>query len=257
MLRALYAAATGMEAQEKCLSIIANNLANVNTAAFKSQRASFEDLFYETYKKENTIEEPPAPIQIGHGTKLSSTSKSFTQGEVQQTQAPLDLMIKGDGFFKLTMPDGSEAYTRNGNFKLTGEGDIVDAHGYKLDPEITLPDNTVNIIISQDGKVSVTTSDDSTQQDMGEITLSKFMNPTGLESIGENLYKPTVNSGDAIDGVAGLDGFGSIDQGYLEMANVNVMDQMVQMILVQRAYELNSKVISTGDQMYAIANKIR
>ncbi|MDD5529910.1 MAG: flagellar basal-body rod protein FlgG [bacterium] len=256
MLRALYAAATGMEAQEKCLSIIANNLANVNTTAFKSQRASFEDLFYETYKKQDT-EEPPAPIQIGHGTKLSSTSKSFTQGEVQETQAPLDLMIKGDGFFKLTLPDGSYAYTRNGSFKLTGEGEIVDAHGYKLDPEITVPENTTNIVISEDGKVSATVTGDTVPEEVGEITLSKFINPTGLESIGENLYKPTVNSGEAIDGVAGFDGFGSIDQGYLEMANVNVMDQMVQMILVQRAYELNSKVISTGDQMYAIANKIR
>ena len=256
MLRAMYSAATGMSAQEKCISVIANNLANVNTPAYKSQTATFEDLFYETFFLKENSEEDPAPLQIGHGTRLSATPRNFAQGELEETGAPLDIMIVGNGFFKVIMPDGSYAYTRDGSFKLTGDGRIATSQGFPLEPEIAIPEDATNIIISPEGLVSVVISDEVEPNEIGEILPVKFLNPQGLEAIGDNLYKPTQNSGDFIEGLPGIDGIGLLSQGYLERSNVSVVDEMVRMILAQRAYEINSKVISTADQMFAMATSI-
>ena len=256
MLRAMQSAATGMSAQEKCISVIANNLANVNTPAFKSQSATFEDLFYETFFVKEDVEQDPAPLQIGHGTKLSATPRNFSQGELEETGAPLDIMILGDGFFKVVMPDGSYAYTRDGSFKLSGEGRIITSQGFPLEPEIFIPEDATNIIISPEGLVSAVIPDEVEPDEIGEILPAKFLNPQGLEAIGSNLYKPTQNSGDPYDGVPGIDGIGLLSQGYLERSNVSVVDQMVNMILAQRAYEINSKVITTADRMLALANAI-
>lgn len=256
MLRAMQSAATGMSAQEKCISVIANNLANVNTPAFKSQSATFEDLFYETFFLKESNEEDPAPLQIGHGTRLSATPRNFAQGELEETGAPLDIMILGDGFFKVLMPDGNYAYTRDGSFKLTGEGKIVTSQGFSLEPEIFIPEEATNIIVSPEGLVSVIIPDEVEPEEIGEILPVKFLNPQGLEAIGSNLYKPTQNSGDSIESLPGIDGIGLLSQGYLERSNVRVVDEMVRMILAQRAYEINSKVISTADRMFAMANSI-
>jgi flagellar basal-body rod protein FlgG len=259
MIRAMYSAASGMSAQEKCVSVIANNISNVNTTGFKSQRAYFEDLFYETYLSSaaSVAEKDDPLIQIGHGTKLSSTPRDFSQGEVQETKSPLDLMIRGDGFFRVLMPDGTFAYTRDGSLKLTSDGYLVDSNGFPLDPEIVVPEETTQLTVSTDGKVYALYTGETEPSEEGELTLTKFINPQGLEAIGNNLYKPTLNSGDPIEGIPGTDGLGLIDQGYLEISNVKVVEEMVMMILAQRAYELNSKVITTADTMLSIANRIR
>ncbi len=261
MIRALWTAATGMQGQQTNIDVIANNLANVNTVGFKRSRADFEDLIYQTQKEAgvntttNTVE--PTGIQIGLGTQLADVSKNFMQGSLQETGNPLDLAIQGNGFFQITMPDGTIAYTRAGDFKLDNNGRIVTTDGYPLSPEITVPQDTTSISVGNDGTISVMEAGQTTPTQLGQIQLAFFPNPAGLKAIGQNLYVQTVSSGTPTLGTPGINGLGTINQGYLEMSNVSVVQEMVDMIAAQRAYETNAKVIQTSDQMLQTANNLK
>lgn len=261
MIRALWTAATGMQGQQTNIDVIANNLANVNTVGFKRSSADFEDLIYQTQKEagvnttSNTVE--PTGIQIGLGTQLAAVSKNFMQGSLQQTGNPLDLAIQGSGFFQITMPDGSIAYTRAGDFQLDNNGRIVTTDGYPLSPEITIPQDTTSVSVGNDGTISVLEAGQTTPTQLGQLQLAFFANPAGLKSIGQNLYIQTVSSGTPTLGTPGINGLGTINQGYLEMSNVSVVQEMVNMIAAQRAYETNAKVIQTSDQMLQTANNLK
>ncbi len=261
MIRALWTAATGMQGQQTNIDVIANNLANVNTVGFKRSRADFEDLIYQTQKEagvnttSNTVE--PTGIQIGLGSQLADVSKNFMQGSLQETGNPLDLAIQGSGFFQITMPDGTIAYTRAGDFKLDNNGRIVTTDGYPLSPEITIPQDTTSISVGNDGTISVLEAGQTTPTQLGQIQLAFFANPAGLKAIGQNLYQQTVSSGTPTLGTPGINGLGTINQGYLEMSNVSVVQEMVDMIAAQRAYETNAKVIQTSDQMLQTANNLK
>jgi flagellar basal-body rod protein FlgG len=260
MIRSLWTAATGMQAQTLNIDVISNNLANVSTSGFKKSRAEFQDLLYETLRPSgvSTTEtsEVPVGIQVGHGTRPSAVNRIFVQGDFHQTQNELDLAIEGDGFFQIVQASGDIAYTRDGAFKLDNQGRIVNSDGFLVEPEITVPNNTIAISIAIDGRVSVLQSGQAEPAEIGTIELARFMNPAGLHSIGRNLYMPTAASGDATLGTAGEDGFGTIAQGYLEGSNVSVVEEMVNMIVAQRAYETNSKVIQASDEMLQMANNV-
>ena len=261
MLRTLWIAASGMQAQKLNIDVISNNLANVNTTGFKRSRADFQDLLYDTLRltgaSSSAETQVPTGIQVGQGTKPVATNKIFLQGDYQLTQNDMDLAIEGDGFFQILRPNGDVAYTRAGAFKLDSEGRFVTSDGFFVDPEITIPNNTLKISIGTDGTVSVLQAGQSTPVEIGSIQLARFPNPGGLRSIGRNLYVPTSASGDVITGTGGQDGFGTIAQGYLENSNVNVVDEMVNMIVAQRAYEINSKAVQAADEMLQIANNIK
>jgi flagellar basal-body rod protein FlgG len=250
-----------MQAQELNIDVISNNLANVNTSGFKKSRAEFQDLLYETLRppgassSEDTI--VPTGIQLGHGARPAAVLKIFTQGDFQNTKNELDLAIEGDGFFQILMPNGEVAYTRSGEFKLDRDGTIVNPDGFPLEPELTIPTDTVSISVGMDGTVSVIQAGDATPSEIGTMQMARFINPAGLRSLGKNLFVPTEASGDEITGTAGEDGFGTIAQGFLEMSNVSVVDEMVNMITAQRAYETNSKAIQTSDDMLQIANNLK
>lgn len=261
MLRTLSIAASGMQAQTLNIDVISNNLANVNSSGFKKSRADFQDLLYETLRPAGASasagNQVPTGIQIGHGARPVATQKIFMQGNYQLTENKLDIAIEGDGFFEIIQPNGDSAYTRSGAFKMDRDGRVVTSDGFLLEPEITIPTDTVTLSIGTDGTVSVLTAGETEATEIGTIQLTKFSNPAGLESIGRNLYLPTLASGDAIVGTAGEEGFGTLAQGYLEMSNVSVVEEMVNMIVAQRAYEINSKAIQAADQMLQIANNIR
>ncbi|MEJ2628730.1 MAG: flagellar basal-body rod protein FlgG [bacterium] len=261
MLRSLWTAASGMQAQALTLDVISNNLANVNTSGFKKSRADFQDLLYENIRPSGVASasgtEVPTGIQLGHGARPASVQKIFVQGDYQHTGNNLDLAIEGDGFFQILQPNGDVAYTRAGAFKVDSEGRIVTSDGFLIEPEITIPQDTLSISIGTDGTVSVLQSGQATPSEIGTIELSRFINPAGLRSIGRNLFIPTSASGDAITGTGGEDGFGTIGQGFLEMSNVNAVEEMVNMIVAQRAYEINSKAIQTSDEMLQIANNVK
>jgi flagellar basal-body rod protein FlgG len=261
MIRSLWTSATGMQAQALNLDVISNNLANVNTSGFKKSRAEFQDLLYETLISAGTPSasdsELPSGIQIGHGTRPVAVLKIFTQGDMENTKNELDLAIEGDGFFQVRLPNGETAYTRCGAFKVDSGGRIVTADGFPLEPEITIPPDAVSISVGMDGTVSVLEAGESTPSEVGTIELARFINPAGLLSMGKNLFATTDASGDEITGNAGEDGFGTIAQGFLEMSNVSVVDEMVNMITAQRAYEVNSKSIQTSDEMLQIANNLK
>ncbi len=261
MIRALWTAATGMHAQQTNIDVISNNLANVNTAGFKRGRADFQDLLYQTLRLAGTTSssgtEVPTGIQVGHGVKTAAVQKIFLQGDFMQTQNELDLTIEGKGFFQILRPDGEIAYTRSGSFKLDSDGRVVTADGYPLEPEITVPDDTVNITVGPSGTVSVLQAGDTEATEMGDIELAMFSNQAGLKNVGKNLYLTTDASGDPTTGTPGEDGFGTIAQGFLEMSNVSVVEEMVNMITSQRAYEINSKVIQTSDDMLQTANHLK
>mgnify|MGYP000845337725 CR=1 FL=1 len=260
MMRALYSSATGMMAQELQIDTISNNLANVGTTGFKKVRVNFQDLIYQTMRNAGAPTSAgtqiPTPIQVGLGTKAASTQRLFSAGEYQQTDNPLDMLIEGDGFFQITMPDGTVAYTRDGSFKMDSQGKVVTSDGYSLSPEITIPSNALSINISNDGTVSVISPGTTDPQNIGQLTLARFINPGGLESMGKNLFRNTAASGEAITNTPGLEGFGTIAQGFLEMSNVQVVSELVNMITAQRAYEVNSKTIRVVDQMLQTANNI-
>ena len=261
MIRSLWTSATGMQAQALNLDVIANNLANVNTAGFKKSRAEFQDLLYETLRPAGTSSsqdsQVPAGIQIGHGTRPSTVLKIFTQGNMENTDNELDLAIEGDGFFQIILPNGETSYTRDGAFKLDRDGRMVNSDGFALEPEISIPSDAVSISVGMDGTVSVLQAGDTIPSEIGTIELARFVNPAGLISTGRNLYITSEASGDEMTGIPGEDGLGTLAQGFLEMSNVSVVDEMVNMITAQRAYETNSKSIQTADEMLQIANNIK
>ncbi|MGI6034390.1 MAG: flagellar basal-body rod protein FlgG [Limnochordia bacterium] len=261
MMRSLWTAGSGMTAQQFNIDTIANNLANVNTAGFKKSRVDFQDLLYQSVRYAGTPvtqgAQIPTGIQIGHGVRPVATQKIFTQGTFQQTDNPLDLVIEGEGFFQVLMPDGTVAYTRDGAFKMDGEGRLVTSDGFTLEPEILVPSNTVTVSVGTDGTVSAVLDGESEPQNLGSIELVRFVNPAGLQSFGRNLLLATAASGEPIMGTPGLEGFGAIAQGYLEISNVGVVEEMVNMIIAQRAYETNSKAIQASDEMLQTANNLR
>jgi flagellar basal-body rod protein FlgG len=261
MLRTLSIAASGMQAQALNIDIISNNLANVNTSGFKKSRADFQDLLYQTLRPAGVASaegsQVPTGLQLGHGTRPVATQKIFLQGDYQHTKNELDMAIEGDGFFQILQPNGEVAYTRAGTFKLDSEGRIVTSDGFLMEPEISIPGDSVAISIGTDGTVTVLQAGEIEPSEIGTVQLVRFVNPAGLSSIGRNLYTATSVSGDAIPGTAGEGGYGTIAQGYLEMSNVSVVDEMVNMITAQRAYEINSKSIQTADEMLQMANNIK
>ncbi|MCL5254914.1 flagellar basal-body rod protein FlgG [Aliidiomarina maris] len=257
---ALWISKTGLDAQQRDISIISNNLANASTIGFKKDRAIFEDLLYQNINQpggQSTQDtELPSGLMIGAGAKVVATQKIFGQGNMQTTDNSLDIMINGPGFFEILMPDGTIAYTRNGQFTLNNEGDLVTpGAGHPLQPAINIPDDAQSITIAKDGEVSVKIAGDAQNQVVGQINLAMFINPTGLEPRGENLYVETAASGQPQVNVPGIDGTGSIVQGALETSNVNVTEELVNLIESQRVYEMNSKVISSVDQMLGFATQ--
>jgi len=263
MMRALYTAATGMGAQQMNVDTIANNLANVNTAGFKKSRVDFQDLLYQQIRMAGAASSDstqlPTGINIGLGVRPAATQKLFTPGLPKQTGNPLDVRIDGDGFFHIQMPDGEPAYTRDGSFKLDEERRVVTSNGYLLEPNLTIPDDVKyeTISIASDGTVQVTVAGESTPTDVGQITLASFVNPAGLTAIGNNLFKESPASGEAAAGNPGADGRGTLNAGELEMSNVQVIDEMVDLITAQRAYDVNSKSIQTSDEMLGLANNLK
>lgn len=259
MMRSLWTAATGMVAQQLNIDVISNNLSNVNTIGFKKSRAEFEDLMYQSLKIAGTPTESgnlvPTGLQVGMGVKPTTVHKFFTQGDFESTDNPLDLVVEGEGFFQVDV-NGEMAYTRAGAFKLDNEGRVVTANGYVLQPEFTVPTDTSNIVVSESGHISAQ-DDSGTELAGADISLFTFINPAGLNAMGKNLYKETEASGAAVEGTPGEDNVGTIAQGYLEMSNVEIVDEMVQMIVAQRAYEVNSKAVTTSDQMLQTANQIK
>jgi flagellar basal-body rod protein FlgG len=260
MLRALSTAATGMEAQQLNIDTIANNLANINTSGYKQRRAQFQDLLYQNIRQAGAANtattDIPVGLQVGLGTKAVATEIIFTQGDFSSTGNSLDLVIQGQGFFQIRQTNGQIAYTRNGNFHMNSDGNIVTSDGDLLEPQITIPQDQVGITIGSDGTVSVSQSGQSQPQQVGKIELALFQNPAGLENIGKSLFITSQASGDAITGTAGENGLGSLLQGYVEQSNVSVVEEMVNMIVSQRAYEANSKVIKTADEMFTQANNV-
>lgn len=261
MIRALYTASSGMQAQQLNLDTIANNLANLNTAGFKRTRVDFQDLLYQTFRAPGTASAQgttvPTGIQVGHGTRAVATQRIFSQGDFQQTENPLDLVIEDAGFFQVLRPDGSTAYTRSGAFKKDATGRIVTSDGFPLQPGITIPQDAKSVTVGTDGTVSVTLAGQNAAQQIGTIQLARFVNPAGLLSVGRSLFTPTSASGDPVVGNPGVDGLGTLNQGFLEMSNVKVVEEMVAMITTQRAYEANSKAIQSADEMLGMTNNMR
>jgi flagellar basal-body rod protein FlgG len=261
MMRSMWIAATGMAGQQLNLDVISNNLANVNTVGFKKTRADFEELLYQEVRLPGAASSPntqlPTGLHVGLGVRPAATQKIFSTGNLEQTGNPLDLAVEGEGFFKILLPNGDTAYTRNGSFKIDRDGRLVTPTGYPIDPEISIPDDTRSVSISSDGIVSVVQGGSEVPTEIGSIELAKFINPGGMRPIGQNLFVATEASGDEIAGVPGEEGIGLISQGFLEMSNVNVVEEMVKMIISQRAYEMNSKAIQTADEMIQTVNNLR
>jgi len=261
MLKSLNTAATGMQAQQNNLDVIANNMANVNTAGFKKSRAEFEDLMYHTEKEPGAAtgmtSVTPTGVQTGLGVRTAAIQKDFDTGSTLVTKNPLDLQIEGGGFFQVMTSDGQVAYTRDGSFKKDPTGKIVDKNGNTLQPEITIPSNASGVEISASGEVSVSLNQQTTPQQIGQIDIVTFINPSGLKSVGKNLFTQTGASGLPTSVRPGLNGSGYLAQGQLEGSNVNIVDEMVNMITAQRAYETNSKVIQSADQMLQSVNNLR
>jgi len=265
MMRSLYTAATGMLSEQLNTDIIAHNLANVNTTGYKKHRPNFQDLFYQTLQEAGTPVTQgasiPVPLQVGLGVRPVANLKLFMQGNLIQTDHKLDLAIAdnigGTAFFQIRLPNGEIAYTRDGSFKMDKDGNMVTSNGYFFEPAITFPDNTLDIVITEDGVVSVKLPNQIEPQEIGQINLVRFINPAGLDNIGDNLYVETAASGPPIEGQPTLDGFGQVKQRFLEQSNVQVVEEMVNLIVAQRAYEVNSKAIQTSDDMLGVANNLK
>ncbi|HEY0973307.1 MAG TPA: flagellar basal-body rod protein FlgG [Solimonas sp.] len=255
MNQALWIAKTGLDAQQTRMSVVSNNLANVNTTGFKKGRAAFEDLMYQTVRQPGaqTSQQTQAAtgLMLGTGVRVVATEKLYTQGNLLQTNNPLDLAVNGRGFFQVQMPDGSMAYTRDGGFKLDAQGQVVTNAGYALQPGLNVPEGAQSVTIGADGVVSVKLQGEAAPQQVGQLTIADFINVAGLQPVGENLYTETASSGAPQTGAPGQSGMGLLIQGSLESSNVNVVEELVNMIETQRAYEMNSKAISTTDQMLA------
>ncbi len=253
-MRALNTAASGMMAQELNVQVIANNIANMRTTGYKRQRAEFQDMLYEHVTRIGTQTSTqgnilPVGVDLGSGVKTVGTPRIITQGTLTQTGGDLDVAIRGEGFFKILMPDGTFAYTRDGSFNTDNQGRIVTAEGNVVQPNITIPSTATSITINQQGQVSVTIPGTTTPSVVGQLTLTRFVNEAGLQAVGDNLFVPTQASGPAQDGQPQVNGYGNIQQGNLEQANVDVVTEMSDLITAQRAYEMNSKVITAADQM--------
>ena len=263
MMRSLWTAASGMISQQFNIDTISNNLSNVNTTGFKKQRAEFEDLIYQTLLMAGTpateITEVPTGIQVGHGSKVSATQKLFQQGSLQATGNQLDLALEGEGFLKVQLYDGTVAYTRDGSLKIDSNRQILNSNGYMLEPPVVLPENFImdSLSISQDGRITAKVVGEDDPIDVGQLEIYRFVNPAGLSSIGGNLFKTTPASGEEIAGQPGMDGLAKTHQGFLEMSNVKVVEEMVNMIVAQRAYEINSKAIQTSDSMLQTAISLK
>ncbi len=261
MIRSLYTAATGMDAQQTRMDTIANNLANASTTGFKKSRADFEDLLSETIRAPQAPDPRggslPTPLQVGLGVRTASTTRSFTQGDYTETQNPLDLAIEGVGFLRVTRPNGTPAYTRAGNLRTDGEGRLVTQRGELIEPNITVPRDATDFTVTTDGIVSARLPGRVEPIELGRLELTSFVNPAGLEAIGGNLFVETAGSGAPTTNRPGENGAGTFTQGYLESSNVKAVEEMVAMITVQRSYELNSKVIQTADQMLQRLTNLR
>ena len=253
MNRSLYIAATGMQAQQAQMDVISNNLANVSTNGFKGSRAVFEDLMYQTLRQPGAnstqTTELPSGSQVGTGVQQVATERLYTQGNLQQTGNSKDVAVNGAGFFQVQMPDGTLAYTRDGSFQINAQGQLVTSSGYPVQPAVTVPQNATSLTIGKDGVVTVTTPGAVNNTQVGTFQLANFINPAGLRSMGENLYAETEASGTANLANPGSNGVGALNQNYVETSNVNVVEEMVNMIQTQRAYEINSKSVQTSDQM--------
>ncbi len=261
MLRALHTAALGMSAQQANVDNTANNLANTNTTGFKRSNIVFQDLLYQTVQVAGTNEgggvTPPASLQIGHGAAAIATVRNFTQGSFLETGNSFDLAISGEGFFQLRRPDGTLGYTRDGVFTTSADGQLVSQTGMMLEPEISIPQDTVEVHISQDGVVKARLQGQPDMVELGQIELARFFNPAGLRALGGNLYEQTEASGEPAPATPGQEGLGLVKQGYLEASNVDVVQEMVNLISAQRAYEINSKMVTTSEDMLQIANNLK
>lgn len=261
MMRALWTSASGMLAQQLQMDVLSNNLANVNTAGFKKARVEFQDLLYEHLRRAGTIDslgqQLPLGIEVGHGVRPAATQKIFSYGEVQNTGNPLDLMIRGNGFFQILMPDGALHYTRDGSFKIDGNGRVVTSDGHPLEPALIIPTESTGVVVRDNGQVEITLAQGQGNQVIGQVQLARFLNPAGLESAGENMFRATDATGELILGTPSLEGFGAVSQGFLENSNVKVIEEMVNLIVTQRAYEVNTKAIQASDEMLSQANGLR
>jgi flagellar basal-body rod protein FlgG len=261
MIRSLYTAATGMMAQQMQIDTTSNNISNVNTIGYKKQRAEFADLMYQTMEyagtSTSTTTSSPTGIEVGLGVRPTAIAKEFTQGNFKETGNDLNMAITGNGFFQIELPDGTTAYTRNGSFKLDSEGNVVNSDGYRLLPEITIPEDATDISVGTDGTVSVLQAGSTQTNEIGQIEIANFINPAGLHSLGDNNFINTSASGDPIVGTAGLNGLGQIKQGFVEMSNVQLVEEMTDLITGQRAYEANSKAIVTSDEMLQTVNGLK
>ncbi|MBS4077775.1 MULTISPECIES: flagellar basal-body rod protein FlgG [Pseudomonas] len=259
MLPALWVAKTGLSAQDTNLTTISNNLANVSTTGFKRDRAEFQDLLYQIKRQpgaQSTQDsELPSGLQLGTGVRIVGTQKNFTAGSLQTTEQPLDMAIDGRGFFQILQPDGTTSYTRDGTFHLDSNGQIVNASGFALEPAIVIPNNAQSFTVGVDGTVSITVPGNPAAQVIGNLQTADFINPAGLQAVGNNLFLETAASGAPQIGTPGLNGFGTTLQNTLEGSNVSTVEEMVNMITTQRAYEMNSKVISTADQMLSFVTQ--
>lgn len=261
MIKAMRTAASGMVAQQMNVDNIANNLANVNTTGFKRTKLEFQDVLYQNFRRAGAVTsvttQTPTDLSIGYGARAVATVRDFGPGDLMITGNALDLAISGNGFFQIQMPDGTISYTRDGSFKLSADGRIVTSDGFFLEPDITIPQDASEIAVGLDGEVTVLLVGSDEPQSLGQIEIARFINPAGLKAVGHNILTTTVASGLPIVGVPSLDGLGKIDQGALEVSNVQVVDEMVNMIIAQRAYEINSKAIQTSEEMAQIANNLK
>ncbi|HXS20212.1 MAG TPA: flagellar basal-body rod protein FlgG [Steroidobacteraceae bacterium] len=259
MNAALWAAKTGLDAQQTEMAVISNNLANVNTTGFKQDRAVFEDLLYQNQTQAGAdtsqTTQSPSGMSIGTGTQVVATEKDYSQGSLTQTGNPLDVAVQGQGFFQIQMPDGTTAYTRDGTFQTNAQGQLVTSSGYLVQPGITIPQGAQSVTIGSDGTVSVTLAGQSAATQIGQLQLANFINPPGLQPVGQNLLVQSASSGSPQTGSPGQNGLGTLSQGHLESSNVNVVEELVNMIQTQRAYEMNSKAINTVDQMLQYATQ--
>ena len=261
MLRALFTSATGLAAQQFNLDVVAHNIANASTTGFKRSRADFQDLVYQTMREPGAQtganSQLPTGSQVGLGVSVGTTAASFTQGTIQNTGGSYDVAIKGDGFFKVLLPDGTNAYTRSGALAIDGTGKLVTSEGYAVQPEIIIPPNASDVSISSEGQVSVKLAGQAASQQVGQLQLSRFVNPAGLRAMGGNLFRPSDASGQATEGAPGTQGLGTLLHHSLESSNVDIVEEMVRMIVLQRAYDTNSKVVQAADEMLATTNSIK
>ncbi|QCD52782.1 flagellar basal-body rod protein FlgG [Campylobacter sp. RM16192] len=261
MMRSIYSAATGMIAQQTQIDVTSHNISNVNTMGYKKNRAEFADLMYQVMEYAGTstssTTKSPTGIEVGLGVRPTAITKIFSQGHFKETSNNLDMVIAGNGFFQVQLPDGTTAYTRNGAFKLDSEGTIVNSDGYILLPQMSVPANATQISVGVDGTISVLQPGNTEMVQIGQIELANFINPSGLHALGDNNYLPTGSSGDVVTGIGGIDGFGTIRQGFVEMSNVQLVEEMTDLITGQRAYEANSKAITTSDDMLQIVNNLK